>query len=243
MKRYICPECNEILEPGVLCANGYCHACAVRKDTSDLIVLGDDDEGEEKSLENVQETKGSFGQPMRPQVQEWIQNSDSERVPAKKRRLLFPGEAELETIELASMAHWEFVSLKYLPPVSSDVKLLVIDGNTDPIAFWLVMFFCWIIVIPVFAPIGSFFVHIIISGHSFLPVFLVVSFVYFALAYVYYIKNCTKTCVYISKDSIYVKDGVINKGRYKQIRIHANTHVKCQSVNVKLFNSKNILFI
>ena len=140
----------------------------------------------------------------------------------------------------AALFQWERVRVR---SVSSDVKLLVIDGNTNPITFWLVVFFLWIIVTVVFAPLGSIIVRFFLSGHSFLPVFLVLSFVYFALAWAYYIKNCTKTCVYISKDSIYVKDGVINKGRYKQIRIHANTHVKCQSVNVKLFNSKNILFI
>ena len=61
MKMLICPECNEIILEGELRGtNKTCHACAVRTDESDLIVMGEeatpspqnaDDHGQQKKMQ------------------------------------------------------------------------------------------------------------------------------------------------------------------------------------------------
>ena len=233
MKLYVCPECHEILEPGVLKANSYCHACAVRQDTSDLIALGDDEEGKESVQEN-----GISGQPVQPAAVYVSPERVSDDVATQATRW----EDALEKIELIHEAHWKPVSLQHLPNVASNAKLLVIDSNTNAMVFWFIVLFLMEPILAILGPVVFISLKILsdISDDAYGIIVLILSIIYLFFAFMFYRKNCIKTYVYISDEMVYVDSGMIKNVPSK--RIGRNSYTRAQYDCITVLN-KYIVYL
>ncbi len=236
MKLYVCPECHEILEPGVLKANSYCHACAVRQDTSDLIALGDDEEGKESVQEN-----GISGQPVQPAAT----CVSPEKVSDEDATQATRWEDALEKIELIHEAHWKPVSLQHLPNVASNAKLLVIDSNTNAMFFWFLVLFLMVPILAILGPVVLFGLNFFseISDDAYGIIVLILSIIYLFSAFMFYIKNCIKTYVYISDEMVYVDSGMIKSVPSKRIGRNSYTRVLLYNCITVLNTPKYIVYL